>query len=124
MEQNINSSTGVENKLYDPTKKAKQLVKIECKACGHIGDPQKWSFVWICGIVYFFILNVFGLLVYFLIANPYICKNCNQRNQLAKVLNNDQRMLIKHCLSRKAFIAVSIVILLIAIPLVILKIIT
>ena len=95
--------------LYDPQKKPGVLVKIECKKCGYTGEPHKWSAVWIFGILYVFtILNLMGLLVYLLVANPYSCSKCNERNQLTKILNNGKRMPIRS-LSRKTFLSVSIV---------------
>lgn len=97
-----------ETNLYDPKKKAGQLVKIECEKCGNIGEPHKWRDVTLIGILYLvFGLNIFVLLFILLLANPYICSKCGERNKLVKILNSGKRTAIK-CLSKKAFLTISI----------------
>jgi len=97
-----------EAKLYDPTKKAGQLAKIECKNCGHIGEPIRWSAITIIAIAYLvFGLNVFVLILILLVANPYICIKCRERNKLVKILNDGRTMPIKS-LSKKAFLIISL----------------
>lgn len=94
--------------LYDPSKKAGQLVKIECKKCGYIGEPKKWGVITLVAILYLiFGLNIFVLIFILLLANPFICFKCGERNELTKILNNGKRLPIKS-LSKKAFLIISI----------------
>lgn len=94
--------------LYDPTYAPAQIIKVECKKCGHVDKPYKWEARWTFGILYLFtILNLIGLIIYFVGTEPYICPKCGERNQLVKILNNNKRVPQK-CLSTKAFIGISI----------------
>lgn len=98
----------IETSLYDPNKKPGNLVKIECKKCGYVGEPIRWAAITLIGIAYLFIgFNIFVLILILLIANPYFCIKCRERNQLTKILNNGKRIPIK-CLSKKAFLIISI----------------
>lgn len=111
-----NTKTGVEqNKnLINPKKSAGQLMQIECSKCGNIDKPQKWQERWIFGVLFLFtILNVFGILLYFMFTNPYICKKCGERNKLIKILNDNRRIPIS-CMSKNNFLGVSIVLLVIS----------
>lgn len=105
----IKTSDVVQNpNLFDPQKPPAQLIKIECKKCGNIDKPLKWNVRWIFGIAYLFtILNVFGLLIYFVFTNPYICGKCGERNKLVKILNNNKGIPI-NCLSKNVFLGISI----------------
>lgn len=94
--------------LQDPNKKPSQLIKIECAKCGFAGELYKWIAVTIIAILYLiFGFNIFVLILILLLANPYICKQCGERNGLTKILNNGKKTAIK-CLSRKTFLGVSI----------------
>lgn len=85
------------------------LSKIECSACGYISKPVKWSARWIFAILYLAtIVNLFGLLIYFVFTNPYICEKCGERNKLIKILKDGRRGPIK-CLSKNLFIGISLV---------------
>lgn len=106
--ENQTSTDNSKINLLDPTKKSGQLVKIECKKCGYVGEPIRWSAITLIGLSYLvFGLNIFVLILLLLIANPYICIKCRERNKLEKILNNGKRMPIKS-LSKKAFLSISI----------------
>lgn len=105
--KNKNLETNQNQPLYDPKKAPSQLIEIECQKCGNIDKPIKWNIRYYFGIAFWFtMLSPIAVLLYFVNTNPYICKNCNERDKLIKKLNNGKKIKIGG-LSRIRFILVS-----------------
>lgn len=101
-------NTASVTKLFNPNKPPAQVIKIKCTKCGYVGEPNKWNAKWIFGIAYLFTsLNLIGLLIYFVFTNPYICKQCGERNKLVKILNDGGEKNIRS-LSKSVFLTISI----------------
>lgn len=70
-------------------------MKIRCEHCGQSNPPKKWAWKYIVGIA---VLVGFGGIVGWLpllIMNPYICENCDERDQLVKEYNDKSEVEIR-----------------------------
>ena len=91
-------------------KEAGKLAKIKCNNCGCISEPKKWNYKFWFNILYIpMAINLVGL-IYYMVSNPYICRQCNERNKLVKILNSGKEVEIRS-FSKKAFIIVSALVL-------------
>ncbi|MFA6105335.1 MAG: hypothetical protein WC725_01900 [Patescibacteria group bacterium] len=103
------------NKLIIPEKSKSYIIFVECKRCGQVKKPYKWEARWIFGIAFLFtILNIFGLLIFFVSTNPYICPACLERNKLVKILNDGKKIPISS-LSKNQFVVVATIFLIIGV---------
>lgn len=120
-EQPKHESIKTEEGLMDPNSKPGQIIQIRCDNCNYVGAPTKWSFRTIIGILYLFtLLNVVGILIYFISTNAYVCKNCGERNKLVELLNDRRQVPIKS-LSKNTFQAIAIFFLIVGVCLTVLK---
>lgn len=100
---NISDIIQSKEKLINVGEIDNKLIFIECKACGIIKEPEKWSVRTAFGILLLFtVFNILGVLLYFVTTNPYICPKCRERNKLVKILNNKQKIPI-NSMSTTAF---------------------
>ena len=91
-----------------PIQNPKKIARIYCANCDTIQDPKKWTPHIIIGFALLgSVLNIIGVILYFIFSNPYICKNCGQRNKLTKILNDGTKKEIR-ALSKNVFLAFSI----------------
>lgn len=102
--KSTNSQTS--SKSIPPTK----VVKVECKECGHKGEPKAWWTRRIYGIIISMIALMPGI-VYFVFTNPYICRKCGSRRNLAKILHNGQKVDVKS-MGRWLFSIISVLVIL------------
>lgn len=110
--------------LIDDSKPPMQLMQIRCDNCDYVGKPKEWDFRFWIGILYLIsVLSVLGVVFYFLYTNPYICRNCAERNKLVKILNNRKTIPIKSS-SKKSFTATAIGLLIVGIILSIIRVVS
>jgi|GEM_PF-3954375 len=106
--ENKGISETIENgkEYIDETQDKTKVMFVECKKCNHIDKPYRWSTRTVFGVLLLVtILNVIGVLLFFMFSNPYICEKCGQRNKLVKILNNKKRIVID-CMSTRSFLIV------------------
>jgi Tfp pilus assembly protein PilF len=73
--------------LLDVHEDPKKLVKMRCTGCGQEGEPTKWLFRTIAGVL-LFLGGIFPGIIYFTSTNPYVCSKCGERDKLVKILND------------------------------------
>lgn len=93
--------------LIDSSSKPGQIIHIRCDNCNYTGKPYKWSFRTWVGVLYLFtLLNIIGILIYFVSTNAYICQNCGERDKLVQILNDRRHVPIKS-LKKNTFQAIA-----------------
>jgi len=102
-----------------------KLVRLKCKNCNKESNPWRWYTRDILGFIFAFVNFMWGYLwivptiLYFVLTNQYVCKECGKRDKLTKIFDDNSEKNVKSW-SKEKFIIGYIVISLLSIILFIL----
>lgn len=99
----------INQNLFEPSKPAKQLIKIRCGHCNDESEPKTWTTRGVLGVAWLSIGGIIPMLIHFISSNPYVCRQCDKRDELTKILNDKSEVKVKSGTKKSFYLGYSFV---------------